>query len=193
MRTKLYTVLMVTIVSLGLWTGKPQAANASMIEYQATNLSGNTWQYKYFVRGFDFLTNYYFAVYFDYALYQNLQDPVVSPTPASWDVLVAQPSLVQAVALPGEFDGVALVDHPSTALPFTITFDWLGIGAPGSQPFDIFDDTFAVVSSGVTVLRQVRPPPPPSPTGVPSPTTPYLLTVGFMALMFARKRSALLK
>ena len=194
MRTKLYAALTVAIVSLGLWIGKPQAANASMIEYQATNVSGNTWQYDYYVSGFDFLANYTFGVSFDYQTYQNLQNPAVSPAPALWDVLSIEPDTI--LLLQGQFYGSALVDHPSTTLPFMITFDWLGVGDPGSQPFDIFDDMFTVVSSGVTTLRQiVQPPspPPPPPVAIPSPITPYLILIGFMALMFARKRNALIE
>jgi MYXO-CTERM domain-containing protein len=35
---------------------------------------------------------------------------------------------------------------------FAVTFDWLGTGEPGAQPFDIVDpDTFEPIYSGTTV------------------------------------------
>jgi hypothetical protein len=179
---KTYAYLMAVTFAASLWIGNPQAANAITIEYQATHATGNTWQYDYYVSGFAFPANYTFGISFNYANYLNLQNPVVSPAPALWDVLSTEPDA--NLLSPGWYFGTALVNNPSTTLPFTITFDWLGIGSPGSQPFEIYDDAFATIASGNTTLRQTDTSPPP----VPNPGTLYLFLAALIPFLFIRKK-----
>lgn len=186
MLTRIRTFVCAVFIFAGL--GTSASANATVIEYQATNLSGNTWQYSYFVSGFDFLTNYSLSIFFDSLSYQNLQDPPISPAPALWDVISIQPDLL--APLDGEFDAFALVDHPSTAAPFTISFDWTGAGEPGTQLFSIFDGDFMMVDAGVTQPREVTPPPP---VGIPDPSMAFLFGSGLLAFVVARKRLPLPK
>ena len=51
----------------------------------------------------------------------------------------------------GRYDAQALVDNASLGSPFTVSFDWLGPGTPGSQAFEIYDPSFATIESGETV------------------------------------------
>ena len=185
---KMYAYLSVVTVAAGFFLGTPQAANAIAIEYQATHAMGNTWQYNYFVSGFTFPANYSFRISFNYANYLNLQNPVVSPAPAMWDVSSIEPSVAFQAA--GWYYGAALVNNPSTTLPFTITFDWLGIGAPGSQPFEIYDDAFSTISSGNTILRQAGPLPP---APVPGPAVLYLFLAGLISFVFVRNKNTLIR
>ncbi|MBN2271655.1 MAG: PEP-CTERM sorting domain-containing protein, partial [Sedimentisphaerales bacterium] len=113
-----------------------------------------------------------FTVWFDYDLYANLA--VETPTtPPHWDQLVLQPEPV----LPddGAFDAAkeALgggIEIGRTLGGFAVSFDWLGIGEPGPQPYDIIDpQTFQTIDSGITVI--------------PEPATLLLLAAGGLTLL----------
>ena len=71
----------------------PVTGFCTVIQYDATNLSGNSWQYDYTITN-DSLTEDIeeFSIYFDYDLYENLS--LVS-NPIGWDPLIIQsePSL----------------------------------------------------------------------------------------------------
>lgn len=117
----------------------PAAGRASTILYQATSLGGATWQYDYFLgAGTAFLTQQGFQIYFD-GDYSNLL--LLPPTPVDWDVLVTQwdPMLSSG----GTCDAMATADNPLFTGPFSVSFTWLGAGAPGSQPFAIYADGLA--------------------------------------------------
>lgn len=153
------------------------AANAGTILYEATDLVDTTpgvdlWMYSYVLSGFTFFENYGFQIFFDYMHYSNLEDPP-SPVNLDWDPIVFQPDL----GLPddGIYDALALVDNPSLADPFTVSFVWLGGGLPGTQPYEIYDDNFDIVAAGETTV-------------IPEPTTIILLGLGLLSLSGLRKK-----
>ena len=170
-----------------LWASV-STASATTILYNITNTSGNTWEYMYTVKN-DILSVDIeeFTIFFDSSLYENL---VATTTPIDWDPLVIQPDL--GIPDDGFYDALALVFgiSPGEILGgFGVQFDFLGIGTPGSQAFDIVDAfTFDLLDSGITTLASVPTPTPgPAPTPVPEPNLLLLMSSGL--LVFAgRKR-----
>ena len=129
---------------------------ASIITYDANNVSGNQWTYEYSIFN-DTLINdiEWFAIYFDYNLYDNLQ---IISTPSDWDPLLQQPD----TGLPddGVYDVLAFssgIAPGSSLAGFIVQFDYFGSGTPGSQAFEIYDPLSAsivVIDSGDTSSSQ---------------------------------------
>lgn len=144
-------------------------AQAATVTYSTTYISANTWEYTYTVANNTLGANLEeFTIFFDVARYENL---AVTGSPVAWDSLVVQPDPF----LPdnGFLDSLALVAGiaPGASLSgFAVSFDYLGSGPPGPQPFDIVDPaTFATLESGMTTV-------------VPLPAAIWLLLAGLAAL-----------
>ena len=92
-----------------------------------------------------------------------------------WDVLILQPD----GTLPdnGIYDALSLSNGASLADPFMLSFIWTGSGTPGAQAFNIYDDTFNVVESGVT-----------SPVPEPAPVFLMLMASGLVGFFAFRKK-----
>jgi hypothetical protein len=158
----------------------PGSAHASAIQYDLTNLGGNSWQYDYYFSG-PINAQQGFRVYFDFDA-SNLQ--VLPPATPGWDPLVTNPDPVLTSL--GTYDALALVNSPAFSGPFRVSFLWSGAGAPGSQNFDVytldasgFPDPF---ETGVTTPRTVTPPP------VPEPSTFLLVATGIAAVRKLRRK-----
>ena len=151
-------------------------ADADTIRYEATNLGGNEWRYDYTLRntGVDAIAQ--FTIYFDPDLYSDL-DETTALGPSGWDVLVIQPD--RGLPDDGFFDALnetSPVLTGETLTGFSVSFFWLGTGAPGSQPFDILDPvTFAPLVSGTTTI-------------VPLPAPISLCLLGLAGLQLFRRR-----
>lgn len=176
-------------VVAAILVGAARPASATVIEFEATDLtdlvsSEDLWMYRYFVSDATFLADQGFSIFFDTALYRNLQDPLPS-VGADWDILTLQPD--PALPSAGVFDALALVSGPSLAQPFSVTFSWLGApdAVPGSQPFEVYQLDQAgqpiAFERGVTTLRGA--------TTVPEPSTVVLVGIG-SALALSRRRRA---
>ena len=159
-------------------------AQGAVIDYSATALGPQSWQYDYTVMNdSDTLTIDEFTIYFDRTLFSNL---AVALSPVDWDPLVIQPDL----ELPsnGLFDALALAFGiaPGTSLSgFSVAFTFLGSGTPGSQPFEVVDaQSLEVLQSGFTSLTA---------QAVPEPgTLALLLIAGIAAAAVSRRRRAAL-
>lgn len=156
-------------------------AAATTIFFEATDLPDrlpgeDLYRYAYSLSDFPFPARYGFSIAFDHMLYASLESPPPS-VGSDWDLLSIQPD----PALPddGLFDALALVDFPATLSGFTIDFVWLGGGVPGSQPFVIYDSTFATIESGRTVAVT-------EPPAVPEPPALGLILLSLIALLCAR-------
>lgn len=155
------------------------ASHASTVQYAVNNITGNTWQYDYTVIN-DSLTADIeeVTIYFDLGVFANLNLPVA---PGGWDALVIQPD----PALPddGFYDALALgpAIAPGDQLGgFSVQFDYLGAGTPGSQFFEIVNpqDFSNPLDTGFTTL-------------VPLPASLWLFCAGLLqlfALHTKRKR-----
>jgi hypothetical protein len=158
-------------------------ARATLVEYETSNVSGNTWRYDYTVtndslsRSIDELT-----IFFTLGLYENVN---FGGAPAGWDALVIAPD----PNLPddGFYDALALgsgLAVGATLGGFYAVFDWLGSGTPGSQSFSVFDAlTFDTLDVGFSVPRAAPPP-----TPVAEPHTLSLLIIAMLAAFGGAQR-----
>lgn len=147
----------VRLFALALACGLAQTAHAVSVQYQVSHVAGATWEYGYVLENtslFDGVEE--FSIFFAPGLYQNLALPAA---PTDWSPLVAQPDL--SVPDDGFYDALALV----AGIPlggslggFSVRFDYLGVGTPGPQPFQILDPmSFEVLDSGTTTVVPVPP------------------------------------
>ncbi|WP_255206381.1 hypothetical protein [Janthinobacterium sp. BJB401] len=153
------------------------AAHATSIGYTATSLGGTQWRYDYTVSNTTLaIPIEEFTLFFSVGQYANLHS--ISTLPG-WDVLLVQPD----PAIPGEgyLDALALaggIAPGATATGFSVTFDYLGAGSPGAQPFSILDPvSFIELEAGST-----------QPAAVALPSTPWLLLAGILAMACLRRR-----
>jgi hypothetical protein len=141
----------------------------TQIIYETIDLGSNQWEYIYTVENFGLSEGIEeFTVWFDHGLYDNLV--VTTPeTPPQWDQIVWQVEPV--LGDPGGYDAAATnlyIDIGESLSDFSVSFDWLGTGSPGSQFYEIIDpDTFETIEDGYTV---------------PEPVTLILLGTGILTL-----------
>jgi hypothetical protein len=171
-RNRWYVLLILSLVLVC-----PALVSATTVYYTAVNLNDtipgqDRWEYRYTLSAFSAVPDAGFTMYFDPALYADLQNPIV---PENWNYNLAQPDTTWT--FDGVFDAEALTAGAATA-PFSIDFTWLGTGTPGSQPFDIYqlDDAGDLTSlqSGMST--------------VPEPATALLLASGLAALSIIRRK-----
>jgi len=168
MRISLLGMCALTICANLAW-----ASDATQISYSTTALGGDRWQCEYSVKNLSLGSAIKeFTIYFDEDLSANLA--VGASTPSGWDAIVWQPE--PFLNDPGAYDAL---DSGAGILPgnivgsFSVTFDWLGAGAPGSQFYEVVDPvTFATLDSGWTI---------------PEPATLLLLGLGSLILASKRK------
>jgi hypothetical protein len=124
------------------------------VQYQATSLGANQWSYAYTVSNNSLAEPVReFTVWFDQSLFRNLQVASPNPPSAGWSELVVQPDLV--IQDDGFYDALSLGAGiaAGTQVPgFSVRFEWIGSGQPGSQPFEVVDPaTFTTIYRDFTV------------------------------------------
>ena len=107
---------------------------AGILSYEVTSLSPSDptlFRYTYSITGFTFMANQELDVEFQPGLYTQLSNAVASP---DFDVQIFQPN--DPLGLYGDYTALAKVDSPQITT-FSVDFKYLGVGLPGSQPFNI--------------------------------------------------------
>jgi len=150
-------------------------ASCVMINYDVFDLGSGIWEYSYQVSDFIFDQDYGFTVYFDYGLYDSI-DSVSHGN--DWDILFYDPDLILGVEDPGVYDALALYDNAALSEPFVVQFNWLGIGNPGSQYFEIYDPSFTILEAGMTQGA----------TPVPEPSTILLFICALPGMLIVKRK-----
>jgi hypothetical protein len=130
-------VVLSGVAALGILPSK-----SAIIQFQVTDLADTVpgqdlWEYSYRVSDFSFAFGQGFTVFFDRALFDQIENPP-RPVNAEWDVITVQDDPV--LSSDGFYDAQALVNAP--LLPVL----------PGSQPYVIYGQNFAPLVSGLTTL-----------------------------------------
>jgi hypothetical protein len=184
------TIALIALLGFSCGVASP-LAKADGVQYQATQVSGDTWQYTYTLTGTPLGANQAFTVFFDPTLTSNLVDTSMDATnPAS---LAAENWLSFSIPFDpslssdGFYSALALVDDDSTTEAFTVAFDYSGLGKPGSQMFSI--DQFDAFGNLVMNMQTGET----TPVGVvaPEPGVGVLLILGLAGIvtgMFRKQR-----
>jgi hypothetical protein len=140
------------------------AGSMTWISYQAEEFGGGRWEYTYEVDNFSLLVNSQpaaikeFTIWFDLGLYSNLVVTTAAPLSNTWDQIVWQPEPVLHDA--GGFDALAMLINPGIGVGqsvkgFSVSFNWLGQGSPGSQRYEIINPiTFGTIDAGDTIIPE---------------------------------------
>lgn len=175
-------IMMALMVALML----PVYSFAATITFTTSFKGGNQWTYDYVITAApEDPAIEEFTIYFDVTRYSNL---AIKASPAGWDPLIVDPDV--QISADGFFDALSLNSGISPGAKqggFTVLFDFLGAGTPGSQRFDIIDpNTFATLSTGLTSAL-ITPPPP---SNVPEPNTLVLALLGLTLLLSRGQRQS---
>jgi hypothetical protein len=93
------------------------------------------WKVSYTVSGGTFVQDEGFSVIYDHSLFSNFT-LVHAPDSGQWDSLMVPYDA--GLNANGFLDALALVNNPTTADTFDVTFLWLGAGSPGVQGVELY-------------------------------------------------------
>jgi len=127
----------------------PSGIHAQTISYTATDVSGSTWDYNYTVTNNTASTINEFTIFASLGQFSNLS---IASSPSSFNSVVLQPDA--GIPADGYFDALSNsggLTAGATLSGFSMQFNYLGSGTPGSQLFNIVDPTtFNTLGAGYT-------------------------------------------
>ena len=164
------------VVFVCLFAGSGLCVPDTEIRYETTDLGAGRWEYTYDVINLSLSVPIEeFTIWFDYGLYDNLLVTTLDPPSSDWDEIVVQPEPV--LEDDGAYDALALtvgIGIGENVSGFSVSFDWLGGGEPGSQYYEIIDPLdFHTIEDGYTV---------------PEPGTIFFLGIGGLICLRKRQR-----
>lgn len=175
--------IVVGVVSLCLFATSVFGVPMTEIRYETTDLGSGRWEYSYTVVNLlDSLIPEIeeFTIWFDYDLYSDLNIETTTlessnPPAGNWHEIVWQRE--EVLRDDGGYDALALdtgIVIGEAIRGFAVSFDWLGVGEPGSQYYEIIDPlNFTTIEEGYTV---------------PEPGTLSLLGLGGLVLLRRKQR-----
>ena len=138
------------VLALALWL---PCAMATTVTSHYSPIGGNAWSVEFTVLNDGPQVEVGgFTIYFPEATFTALS---LEGSPGTWDALVIQPDL--AIPSPGFIDAFAIdaadrLSDGESIDGFQVGFTFVGIGTPGPLAFDIVDNNFQVVVSGLTIV-----------------------------------------
>jgi hypothetical protein len=139
-----------------LWAGSAMAGLNTEIYYEITDLGLGRWQYTYDVRNLGLVEGIEeFTIWFGINHYADLAIETQDPSASTWDEIVWQPEPV--FSDDGGYDALATglsIQTGESIYGFSVSFDWMGTGDPGSQFYEIVipnTSPMIVVDSGWTI------------------------------------------
>ena len=158
------------VISLCIFAAGSFGTPLVEIRYATNNIGAGQWEYTYTIKNIDLPAGVEeFTIWFDFGKYDNLAVTTPDPPASDWDEIIVQPEPV--LKDDGFYDALTLnsgIVIGQTVSDFSVSFDWLGIGSPGSQFYEIIDPViFETIDSGWTV---------------PEPATVCFLILGTVAL-----------
>ncbi|MBN2270655.1 MAG: hypothetical protein JXN61_08580 [Sedimentisphaerales bacterium] len=156
-----------------VWLGGSCFGAITQIWYQSFDVGEGRWQYEYSVQNISLPSPIKeFTIWFDYGAYDNLVIETTGPLTDEWEEVVWQPEPV--LLDDGGYDAEALGDGVSVGIDkvgvFVVSFDWLGVGEPGPQLYEIINPvSLETIDSGMTRL-------------IPEPATLLFLAIGGLIL-----------
>lgn len=156
----------------------PAATLNIQYEVSTVNAPTNEFKYTYFVSGDALPANHYFDILFPNSVYTSISNG----TATDWDLILfpvndpfGSDGRYSALSLPSTFTG-----------PFSVQFIWSGGGnVPGSQAFELYNDSSVLQLSGTTTLRPAVEPPN---NGIPEPATIVILASGLALIVTLKRR-----
>lgn len=151
-------------------------AVATIISFDLIDLGGDSFEYVYTIENDTLQVPIeQFTIWFDELLYDNLQITTQTPLANDWSEIILPAT---GFGVPLGYDALELaggVGLGQSVEGFSVSFDWLGTGLPGSQPFEIINPVNSqTIDSGNTL---------------PEPATVLLLGLGVVILK--RKHAAI--
>jgi hypothetical protein len=153
--------------------------SSNQISYQLEDLGLGRWKAVYEVENIGLTEPIReFTIWFDYGLYSNLSIETPSPLNTAWKESIYNPYVLPPLTpFNGYYDALVMDDGIAAGQfmsGFAVTFDWLGIGLPPVQRYEILDpQTFETLAEGQTVY-------------IPEPATWLLL---FSSCAYLRNKS----
>jgi hypothetical protein len=179
------TVSLVGVVT-ALVLSLPAGVHAQTISYTATDVSGSTWDYNYTITNNTTSTINEFTIFATLGQYSNLS---VASSASSFNSVVAQPD--PGIPADGYFDAQANsagLSAGATLSGFSMQFNYLGSGTPGSQLFNIIDpNTYNTLAAGYTTAGSITTQVPEIDSGSAGSAVTFLL--GSLIVLRARTAS----
>ncbi len=189
LRSRLRSYASFLVGLLALMASTLSAASPVTIGYELTALAApGRYEYRYTLTNVSLAPPLsWFSVDFDTALYDESSLVITTTSLGDWsEQLLAS---IPALGVPAQYDAYKTVGAGlgigDTETGFTVEFNWLGTGTPGSQAFTIYDPaTLDVLVTGVTT-GEGEPPP----NGAPEPSSAALVLLALCGVTARRRRS----
>ena len=169
---RLLVVSLVVLTALVFFSTK---AIATIISYEASYISGTTWEYSYTVSDHVFNTGDNFEIVYELGSYENITD--ISHG-SDWNVTTLDPVNIPGwFSFNGIYNGTASANNSSLIDPFVVQFDWLGTQDPSTQTFNVY-------LAGSWIPDETGTTKPVGDTSIPEPSTILLIgsLLGFITI-----------